>query len=282
MVRLLSGAWRSDLSTLAASARKSALVVAPFIKEREAAWLCKQFRSGVEITTLANINSEAVSTSALDLAALLCFARASAGAEVIALSNLHAKVFVADDKAAIVTSGNLTRAGLDGNLEYGVFLEDSALVGSVRSDMLALATIGSRVEASTLAELMPLEAALRQAKAKLADATDAAQREFAEALRSAKSEFAATQVGSRTAHAVFADAIRFVLRKGPQPTEVIEREISRLMPTLCDDSEYLYIRGERYGRAWKRTLRHAQQHLKRQGIIERDAGSQTWALRNAG
>ena len=177
-----------------------------------------------------------------------------------------------------MTSGNLTRSGLEGNLEYGVLLEEAALVRSVRRDMLDLATIGSQVDASIFVELMPLETALREARAKLADATETAQRDLAELLAKAKSEFAATQVGNRTAHAVFADAIRFVLRKGPQPTEVIEQEISRLMPTLCDDSEYLYIRGERYGRAWKRTLRHAQQHLKRQGIIVRDADSQTWAL----
>ena len=255
------------------------MIVAPFIKEREALWFRGRIRSGVKVTTLANIDSEAVSASALDIAALQHFAAASANAHVIALPSLHAKVFVADDHAAIVTSGNLTTAGLDGNLEYGVRLDETALVRAVRDDMLALATLGSRVDISTLGELARLERTLREARAKLKDAKPVAQSEFSRLLRDANGEFAAAQVGDRTPHAVFADAIQFVLRKGPRTTEAIEREVSRLMPTLCDDTAFLYIRGERYGRAWKRTLRHAQQHLKRKGVITLDAGA--WVLRPA-
>ena len=77
---------------------------------------------------------------------------------------------------------------------------------------------------------------------------------------------------------MFADGIRFVLTDGPKATKAIEREISGLMPDLCDDSDYLYIRGERYGKAWKRTLRHAQQYLKRRGEIALDSDRGTWAL----
>ena len=67
MIRVLNGAWRDHLAAMAASARRSILVASPFIKAHEANWLCKQIREGVEVTTLANINPDAVSASALDL-----------------------------------------------------------------------------------------------------------------------------------------------------------------------------------------------------------------------
>lgn len=39
MIRVLSRGWRSDLASVAAAARRSVLVAAPYIKDAEAAWL---------------------------------------------------------------------------------------------------------------------------------------------------------------------------------------------------------------------------------------------------
>ena len=279
-VQLLSRGWRNELAAVASAARKSVLVAAPYVKYDEAAWLCGLLRPGAEVITLANIDAEAVSSSALDLAALRCLAEASPSARLVALSNLHAKVFVADESAAVVTSGNLTRAGLDHNIECGVLLRDPALVREVRESMLSFARLGSEVDASVISELYPLERELRQARVGVARSTaPAARRRFDEVMRQARPAFASVQVGDRSAHAVFGEAIQFVLEHGPQTTKIIEEEVRRLLPNLCDDSEYFYIRGERYGKAWKRRLRHAQLHLKRRGILAYDASARTWALR---
>ena len=279
MVRLLNRSWRHDLAAVATSARQSILVVAPFIKHDEAVWFCKQLRSDIDILTLANIDSEAISASALDLSALHHLAEASSSATLIALSNLHAKVFVADEKAAIVTSGNLTRSALDRNLEYGVLLHEPDLVRTVRRDMLAFARLGSQVNASAFAELVPLETELRKARAALASsATPAAKRRFDKIMRQARPAFASAQVGNRSAHAVFGEAIQFVLARGPQTTKIIQEELRQLLPALCDDREDLIIKGERYGKAWKRRMRHAQLNLKRRGIIVYNASTKTWML----
>lgn len=279
MVQLLSGAWRSDLAGIASMARESVLVVAPFIKEEEAAWFCDHLRPGIEVTTLANINTEAVGASALDLAALRQLAEVSPSARLVALPNLHAKVFVADETAAIVTSGNLTRSALDRNLEYGVLLHEPELVRTVRMDMLSFERLGSQVEAPTLADLAPLEKELREARARVSDsAPRATKQRFREALRQARPAFASVQVGDRSAHAVFGDAIQFVLARGPQTTKAIEEEVRQLLPDLCDDSEYFFIKGVRYGKTWKRRLRHSQQHLKRRGIVAYNPQHRTWSL----
>ena len=279
MVQFLNRGWRDDLATVAASAHQSLLIVAPFIKYDEVVWLCDQIRPNIEIVTLSNINSESVSASALDLTALHYLAEASPFAKLIALPNLHAKVFVADEQAAIVTSGNLTRSALDRNFEYGVLLDEADMVRTVREDMLAFIRLGSRVEANTIVELSPLEEELRHARTDMMNSVaPSAKRKFRELLRQAKPTFASMHVGSRSAHMVFGDAIKFVLERGPQTTKIIQKEVKELMPDLCDDSEYFIVKGERYGRTWKRRMRHAQLNLKRKGVVVYNASTKTWAL----
>ena len=279
MTRLLGRGWRGELAGLASVARSSVIVAAPFIKYNEAAWFRDQLNAGVDILTLANIDAEAVSTAALDISALRCLLEMSPSSKLIALSSLHAKVFVADEAAAIVSSGNLTRSGLDSNLEYGVLFDDPGLVQAIRGDMLSIARLGSSVDLETVDELVELEADLRQAHADvIRKATRAARLDFDQVMRQARPALVSAQVGDRSAHAVFGEAIRFVLAKGPRTTQAIQQEVQRLMPDLCDDSEFLVIKGERYGRAWKRRFRHAQLYLKRRGSLSYNPGTREWAL----
>ena len=49
----------------------------------------------------------------------LC-AFAEEGARVYSLNNLHAKIYVFDESTALVTSANVTQAGLRSNLECGL------------------------------------------------------------------------------------------------------------------------------------------------------------------
>lgn len=279
MVQLLSGAWRSYLRDIASAATRSILIVAPYIKNDEAAWLCDHVRPGIEAITLTNLDREAVSTSALDLTALQRLVQMSPSSRLFGLSNLHAKVFVADEKAAIVTSGNLTRSGLDSNIEYGVLLRQPRIVRAVREDMLSFTPLGNQVDADTLAKLLPLESELRLARENIScSPTPDAQRRFDTVMREARIALVSAQLGNRTAHAAFGDAIQFVLAKGPQSTKIIEQEVRQLMPALCDDNEYFMIKGERYGKTWKRRLRHAQLHLKRRGVLAYNPSAKTWAL----
>lgn len=278
-MRLLAGPWRPEFERLVAGARRSLLVAAPFIKRDEADRVCGTLDRGIEILTLANIEVRSVAAAALDLSALVRLAQGTDRARVVALSNLHAKVYVADDTEAIVTSGNLTRSGLDSNLEYGVLLRDRNVVRRVRNDLLSFARLGAVADADALSALIPIEADLREAHTGIERRTAAeARQRFDEVVRKAKPRFGAIQVGQRTAHAVFAEAVLLVLRRGPRRTKEIHREVQGLLPALCDDTEILFIRGERYGKAWKRRLRHAQQHLDRKGLIEYDASTQTWGL----
>lgn len=279
MIKFLGRAWRSELAQLALTAERSVLVAAPYIKYEEAAWFCKQLRPDLEITTLTNIDADAVSSSTLDIAALRFLAEASPYARLIALPNLHAKVFLADDKSAIVTSGNLTKAALDRNFEYGVMVFRQDWVTAIRNDMLTFSRLGSEVGTATLLELSNLEKSLREARVDVANsALPSAKRAFSAVMRRARPILASAQVGVRSANAVFGEAIQYVLADGPLPTVTIAQRVSSLMPTLCDDNQELMINGQRYGKAWKHRLRNAQQDLKRRGVVTYSTSSKDWAL----
>ena len=280
MVQLLGRNWRQDLADVVSLATRSVIIAAPYIKYDEAVWLCDQIRPGLEITTLANINADAVSSAALDIAALQYLAEATPSSGLIALPNLHAKVFIADEAAAIVTSGNLTRAALDRNIEFGVVLHEPSLVQNVRSEMLSYARLGTPVAGEAIADLVPLEIDLRQARAKVIDsATQVARQTFDEVMRRAHPVLASIQVGNRTANSVFGEAILLVLADGlPRPTREIARQVSTLLPALCNDDEELVINGQQFGKAWKHRLRNAQQHLKSAGRVTYDSNSRSWAI----
>ena len=279
MVRLLGRGWRDALGGLAASAKREVLIAAPYIKEAEAGWFCDQLRPGVKVLTLANLDSNAIRTSALDVAALRRLADASPSSRVVSLSHLHAKVFVADETVALVTSANITRPGLDRNLEYGVLLDEPALARRVRSDMLAHVRLGSEIDTTEFAALQPLETELREQHAAYeASAAPDARRRLDEVLRRAHQKFASTQVGDRSRNATFGEGVLMALERGPLPTREIAEVVRGLFPALCDDSQELVINGERYGKAWKHSVRNAQQHLKRRGAVVYDGIAKEWRL----
>jgi hypothetical protein len=67
--------------------------------------------------------------------------------------NLHAKVLIADQRYAIVTSSNLTLAGLSKNAEVGIFLDDPKIVQSLARTFDRWFAQASGIDASVLAKL---------------------------------------------------------------------------------------------------------------------------------
>ena len=110
MIRLLSRGWRNDLADVALSASRSIVVAAPYIKQDEAVWFCGLLRPGIEVVTLANVDAEAISVAALDLAALRCFAEASPSATTMNTSSSKANVTAGPGNASCVTRNNISSA----------------------------------------------------------------------------------------------------------------------------------------------------------------------------
>lgn len=108
--------WKDDLGFLLAEARESLVVSSPYVTIRGADFLLSHLPDGIKptlsfslLTDLSPIN---VAQAATDPSAVRALAAALPRSRVFHLPRVHAKVYVKDAEAAIVTSGNLTAGGL--------------------------------------------------------------------------------------------------------------------------------------------------------------------------
>lgn len=275
-VSLLRSPWTEDLQRLLSLVDQNLLIASPFVKrfgtQRILAQLDqRQLRESVRLRLITDLRPESTLAGSMDLEALSELGRNVPGFELTHLPSVHAKVYVADCKMAIVTSGNLTEPGLRGNVEYGVALVDGNVVRQVRSDLEGYASLGADVSmedvAALAAEMEDLKALYRQAERSV---RAQARRAFREKLTSTHVRLLRHRAKGKTTHAIFSDTIRFLLTKGPLPTEELHPLIQLLHPDLCDDSVDRVIDGVHFGKKWKHYVRNAQQYLKRHEEIRFD------------
>ena len=104
------------------------------------------------------------------------------------------------------------------------------------------------------------EAAERSLKSRI-------RREFDRRMREIDDDLLCARAAGRTAHAIFADAIRHLLRRKPMTTVEINQTIRSIHPDLCDDNIDRVINGQHFGKKWKHAVRTAQAFLRRKGEI---------------
>lgn len=231
----------------------------------------------MRIELITDLRPESVLAGSMDLDALAGLGRRMPGFELTHLPSVHAKVYVADCKMAIVTSGNLTQPGLRGNVEYGVALTDEAVVQEVRADFEGYASLGAKI---SIDDVLALAAETEELKVLFQRAESSmrirARHAFDKRLKSTHLRLLRHRAKGKTTHAIFADTIRFLLAKSPLETEEIHPLIRLLHPDLCDDSIDRVIEGVHFGKKWKHHVRNAQQYLKRHGEIRFDGAR--WQL----
>lgn len=279
MTGLIGHSWRNTLKELISSARRTVVIVAPYIKSDEAAWLCELLDSNADVVTLSSIQVDAVGAGSLDIEALLYLSKATPGSRLFHNEHLHAKVYIADDSAAIVTSGNLTQSGLDNNLEFGMLVDDAARVQEIRRYMMNYRQRSASVSPEKLEELLPIQHKLREEKA-LKDAVDngSTQEEFNQLLLQALASQDEAAKAKRNSNAVFRESILKILAISEMATPEINDRVQAMHPELCDDSVPRYPDRKPNGSKWKSRVRHAQDTLKKQGRITRDPQSKLWSL----
>jgi hypothetical protein len=189
---------------------------------------------------------------------------------------LHAKVFIADYKLAIITSGNLTHGGLKGNYEYGVALRRPELVREVRLDFEGYARLGAPLTVEEItdfaSELAELRTEFQANKRRVVRAASAVFRGKLHKAEERILRFRAT----KSNHAIFSETIEYLLSKGPMKTADLHPLIQQMHPDLCDDSVDRVIEDVNFGKKWKHLVRSAQQALKREGRIAFDGSK--WRL----
>lgn len=263
---------------LVAQASTSLLICSPFVGrgpcERIALILRKKGVADIRILLLTSLSRDNMLSAATDVGALAQLCEVLPGTEVRSLPSLHAKVYIADERRAVVTSANLTDAGMRRNLEYGVYISQRALVEQVVADLRQYASLGSSVNLAQLRHFQNIVAELRELKAQLEKRVTAKLRkEFDRKLRAVEEQLLVARGEGLSPHAAFADTVLYLLEKGSMDTKTLYSAVQSIHPDLCDDTVKLVISGEVWNQVkWHHRVRHAQLFLKRQGRITRKGG----------
>src|SRR4051812_17704829 len=113
MIELLPSPWGAQFERLIDRAESSLVMCAPYVGsgacERIARVLGRAGRaSSVQVSLLTDLSRDNMVSGATDPRALLTLTAALPNTTIRFLPSLHAKVFVADEREAIITSSNLT------------------------------------------------------------------------------------------------------------------------------------------------------------------------------
>jgi len=272
MLDMIRSPWGETFRSLVGRASSSLILCAPFvgfgpcetIRHRAHSWC-----SGFRLLILTDLSRDNMLSGATDVVAIASVADAFPQTEIRFLPSLHAKVYVADTTEAIVTSANMTDSGLQRNLEYGVRFTEASLVRRIQADILDYANLASPILKERLGVLAAITQDLRKTRDEAQRSLKRSlRREFERKLGEAEEEVIRARAAGRTCAAVFADAIRHILRHGPASTEQIHAGIRAIHPDFCDDTVDRIIDGEHYGKKWKHQVRSAQQYLKKYGEIQ--------------
>lgn len=140
--------WTERLFAEVGATERHLLLISPYIKDTvvnavERALTSRLTTTPLSIRVLTRVRLDDLLAGASDLAALERIlgwpvAHPQWSVEARALDNVHAKVWVMDERVAFIGSGNATGPGLEGNIEYGVELREPMTVADVLTDWNAL------------------------------------------------------------------------------------------------------------------------------------------------
>lgn len=101
------------------------LIISPFIKENITHHILKKI-PGHKIKLITRYNTLDFYTGVSDLNAIKMFFKGST--EIRGVYKLHSKLYIFDQRSAIITSANFTRAGMISNMEFGLLIYDKKIV----------------------------------------------------------------------------------------------------------------------------------------------------------
>lgn len=186
------------------------------------------------------------------------------GLTICHLPRLHAKVYVVDSDAAIVTSANLTNGGLVQNYEYGVRLANRAMVRQIKCDLIEFSSLGACLSPTELTHYVQVSEQVRAAfQRQQRTISRTAKAQFERLFFSAENELIALRISGASRTQVFQRTIEYLLaRYGAMTTPEIHRRVAAIHSDLCDDKVDRVINGHHFGKQWKHAVRTAQSHLK--------------------
>ncbi len=131
-MQILTTPWKKELATLVRQSDTSIDVAVPFLSFGALSEVFEQTAkrdSSVELRFIVRLNGNDFLQGVADYRAYKWLAK---NTQAKALRNLHGKVYIFNNKTAVITSSNLTEGGLQSNEEMGVLIDDHWLVENVK------------------------------------------------------------------------------------------------------------------------------------------------------
>lgn len=131
-MRILTAPWKKELIELAGGTRNSIDVAVPFLSFPTLTEVFDDLSAGnrkIDLRFIVRLSGKDFVQGIADYRAYKWLATRT---EAKALRNLHAKVYIFNGRAAVVTSSNLTYDGIQNNAEMGVLIEEADLVAEVK------------------------------------------------------------------------------------------------------------------------------------------------------
>jgi HKD family nuclease len=131
-MEIITTPWKDTFLTLAANTGKNIKITSPFIKESICDDLLKTIKGKVKIELITSFKLVNICSGSLDLSGLEKII--DHNGKVFNFSKLHSKIYLFDEKDAIITSGNMTNSGMLNNFEYGIYLNDLETIKKINND----------------------------------------------------------------------------------------------------------------------------------------------------
>lgn len=281
-MRLLTSPFSSAFRDFIDSLDTECTICSPYITSGPVKQLVesiqrRRLQDSLVIRVITDISIGNLLRRSTDVAALLFITEHVRNVEITYLPRIHAKVYVSGASLAMVGSANFTDGGSFSNLEYGVRLDESALVKKVKDDVEQYAKLGGKVTRLRLNQLEDRVGKLRAAVEEEQGFIDRKLRTLSvELQRDTEDELLRVRVQGRSINTIFADTVLYLLAKRHMTTVELHEHIREIHPDLCDDTLDRVIDGQHFGKLWKHQVRNAQQHLRRRGSVDYDADRRIW------
>lgn len=124
--RIIQTPWLNYLFNMVRNTKDELLIVAPFFSLDIVRRIVKYAGKNVELHFMLGANPRGIAAGTSDYEALVFLHEMSFRRHIVVknIPNLHGKVIISDRNRAIVSSSNLTREGLQRNIEFGVELNE--------------------------------------------------------------------------------------------------------------------------------------------------------------
>ncbi len=282
MIDLLLSPFKPAFEEFAKSIVSDCLICSPYItfapvKMLSKAIFEKKIDNDVQINILTDISLRTVVQGSTEITALLYLFDNHPKVSITYLPRIHAKVYIANNSSAIITSANFTDGGETRNFEYGVKINDTAMVQQIQSDINAYRKLGVNLTQVQLAEIQKQVERIRRAiQVEQNKISQKIHLETQQAEKILEDNLIRIRVKGRSTNSIFSETLLYLLSRKPMTTEELHFHIKNIHPDLCDDEIDRVIDGRHFGKLWKHQVRNAQAYLKRAGRIFYDAEKRLW------